>query len=262
MFDRPTAEIRFVEHLDWIDRVAAMACQDRSLPRADAEDFASWVKTKLMADNYGVIRNFRGESGLKTYLTTVVTRQFQEYLRERWGRWRTSAAAERIGPPAPELESLVYREGYSLPQAGEKLRTAGRTEMTDAELARVLERLPDRRVRRPMEVELESAEWVPDDGTAAADEALVAAETDARRRQILGALERAMEQLDPQDRVIMRLHFADGFTLADVARALRVEQKPLYRRVERLRKLLRALLEAEGIRAEDISGMLTEPGAP
>lgn len=37
---------------------------------------------------------------MKTYLAAVVMRQFHSYLRE--GRWRPSAA-ERLGPPAPEL---------------------------------------------------------------------------------------------------------------------------------------------------------------
>ena len=58
------------------------------------------------------------------------------------------------------------------------------------------------------------------------------------------------------------MHFAEGYTLADVARALRLEQKPLYRRVERLRARLRALLESAGLGGDDVRGLLYELDTP
>ena len=61
--------------------------------------------------------------------------------------------------------------------------------------------------------------------------------------------------------MIMRMHFADGFSVADVARALGLEQKPLYRRLERLRKLLRTYLEAEGIDGAEVREALSQQEA-
>jgi RNA polymerase sigma factor for flagellar operon FliA len=72
----------------------------------------------------------------------------------------------------------------------------------------------------------------------------------------MAALRRAMELLDPEDRMIVRMHFADGLTLAAVARALNVEQKPLYRRVEKLRAELQASLEGEGVHLSDVHDLL------
>ena len=63
-------------------------------------------------------------------------------------------------------------------------------------------------------------------------------------------------QLELEDQLIVQLHFAEGNTVADVARALRIEQKPLYRRVERLRVRLRALLESAGLSGDDVRGLL------
>jgi len=261
MCDRLNPEALFLEHLGWIDKVASIACSTRGVWGADAEDFTAFVRMKLVEDDYAVLRGFRGGSELKTYLSAVVARQFSTYRRAQRGRWRPSAAARRLGAPAMDLELLVQHDGYTLEQAGEKLRTAGRTTLSDAELARLLEKLPHRGPLRPVEVEpTRLLDATP--GVSQADERVVAAEAEARHGQMMGALARAMGQLDREDQLIVRMHFADGYTLADVARTLRLKQKPLYRRVERLRVRLRALLEAAGLRSGDVRGLLDGPEGP
>jgi RNA polymerase sigma factor (sigma-70 family) len=260
MPDRLKSEALFLEHLDWIDRASAITCSTRSVWGAEAEDFAAWIKIKLMEDDYAVFRHFRGESGLKTYLAMVIARQFREYWRERLGRWRPSAMAERLGSPAKDLEALVYRDRYSLPEAGEKLRTEGRTSLSNTELARLLQRLPRRSPLRPVEVASEPALAAAEDPSRP-DQGVVAAEAGLRHGEVMAALSRAMRQLEPEEQVIVRMHFADGHTLADVARTLRVEQKPLYRRVERLRNQLRGYLENSGIHSGDVREVLWEPEA-
>lgn len=246
MSDPKNPRILFEQHLDWIERVAAMTCSKAGIWGAEAEDFASFIQIRLIEDDYAIIRKHRGEATLKTYLATVVVRQFHDYWRERRGRWRTSAAANRLGPPAPDLEALVYRDGYRLDQAGEMLRTSGRTTMSDRELGRMLKELPEREPLRPREV---SADVVLDEqeGHERADDRVTGAEAEARERRLKSALEQAMARLEPEDRVIARMHLQDGMSLADVARALNLEQKPLYRRVNRLRDQLRKHLEAQGI---------------
>jgi len=249
MPDRQTPETVFLEHVDWIDRVAAITCKQHGVWDADAEDFASWMRMKVIENDYAIIRSFRGESGLKTYLSTVVTRQFYEHGRQRLGRWRVSAKAEQMGPPAPELETLVHRDGYTLAQAGEKLRTSGRTTLSDAELARLLNQLRDRAPLRPVEVPPTTRDDALTSAEAAsrADERVAAAEAQEERRRVIAALNRAMEGLASEDRIIAKMHLRDGFSVADVARALKLDQKPLYRRIDRLRARLRQFLEQEGV---------------
>jgi RNA polymerase sigma factor for flagellar operon FliA len=84
------------------------------------------------------------------------------------------------------------------------------------------------------------------------------AEAAAHRGQVLAVLERAMAQLDPEDRMIARMHVQDGYTLADVARALGLEPKPLYRRLHRIFKWLRGYLEANGVGRSDVQDVLWE----
>lgn len=246
MSDRPTPEQVFLANLGVIDRAVAYVCGKYRLSDAEAEDFSGWMRARLMEDDYAVFRGYRAEAALKTYISAVVSRQFHEYRRRIRGRWRPSTAALRLGPPAPRLEELVHRDRYSLREAGEKLRTEGHTTQTDMELARLLASLPPRTPLRPVEVSSESKVDAAE-GTFRADERVAAAEAEEEHDRVQGALARVMARLDPEERMIVRMHFQDGRTLAHVARALGLEQKPLYRRIDRLRARLREYLEAEGV---------------
>jgi RNA polymerase sigma factor for flagellar operon FliA len=249
MLDQLNPEAILVQHLDYLEKVAVKLCRNSGIHGADAEDFFTWAKIRLIEDDYAIIRKFRGESGIKTYLTTVLTRQLIAYLREQRGRWRPSAAAERLGPPADELERLVHHEGYALPAAAEKLRTEGRTTLSDAELRRLMAQLPDRDPLRPRVVSADAVVESP--GTAWADERVNDAETQARHDELKRRLDRVLEELSPEDRAIVSLYFKEGSSAADVARALKVDQKPLYRRIPKLKQRVRELLEREGISGAD-----------
>lgn len=252
----PTPEEIFVQHLPWIDKVAAIVCRRNGVWGDDAEDFASWTKMKLMEDDYAVFRKFEGKSKLETYIGTVVTRLFIHRDREERGRWRPSTEALRMGPPAPELEQLVHRDGYTVAQAGEKLRTAGVTGYTDHQLARLLASLRERTPMRPVQVSSSESVLEREQAPASADAGIVASETDAWRSEVLEALNRAMRRMEPEEQMIVRMHFGEGRTLAHVARALNIEQKPLYRRIDRLRDALRGHLEAEGLSPHDVRKLL------
>lgn len=241
-----SGERLFLEHLGLIRRVADITAARYGLSADEAEDFKGWVTLKLMEDNYALIRRFRGESAIKTYLAVVVSQQFHEHRRSTLqARWRPSAAARRLGPLAMRLERLVYHDGYTLAEAAEVLRTSEPDLPELPQLARLLAQLPVRVLHRPVQTSIDAAEReaTPDQ----ADTALGEEDAKRRRARVLATVERALGALPPEDGVIVRLHLANGLSLGDVARTLGLEQKPLYRRVEQLRATLRQQLKNEGI---------------
>jgi RNA polymerase sigma factor (sigma-70 family) len=254
MPSRTDLEALFLEHLPWINRVADLLSRRYTLSAADAEDFASWARMKLLEDDYAVLRKFRGESALNTYLTVVVSMLFREYRVSRWGRWRPSAAARREGPVAVRLETLVHRDGYGLDQAAELLRTSGDTDASRGELARILARLPGRAPLRPTEVGADELEHTA--ATASADDLTEYAESRAHRKHLMDALDRALNRLEHDDRVILRMRFWDDLSVADIARGLALPQKPLYRRIERALGALRGHLQADGITPDEVRALL------
>jgi RNA polymerase sigma factor (sigma-70 family) len=256
MLERLDPEGMLVSHLAWIEKTAAVVCRRNSVWGEDAADFASLVKLRLIEDDYAILRKFRGDSGLATYLAAVVVQLFQEHARSRWGRWRHSAAAERLGPVAKDLECLVLRDGLGLREAGEKIRSVGRTTASDLELARLLAQLPEREPMRPVEVGAEPLEWAI--APEPADGRVTLAEREAEKARVRGAVERVMARLEPEDRLIAEMHFADRVHISDVARALGVPQQSLYRRKERLKERLRREMEAEGLSGADVLNLQAE----
>ena len=73
---------------------------------------------------------------------------------------------------------------------------------------------------------------------------------------VIRALREAVELLPPDERVIARMRFWDDLSVADIARSLRIEQKPLYRKLESIQTRLRVWLEERGINRERAAEVL------
>lgn len=256
MADRQRLEAQFLECLPVVDRATGALSRRHGLREADAEDFASWVKLKLVENDYATLAKFRGESSISTYLTVVIAMLFRDYRVTRWGRWRPSAAARRCGNVAVRLEALVYRQGYPVRQAAEILRTSSDDTLSDGAVAKLLSRLPAREPLRPVPVGAEALEVIPAANTP--EDVLVGAAADERRAYMEEAMARAIERLDQEDRLMIRLRFWENLSVADIARALGTAQKPLYRRLERALAWLRRDLENEGLSAEEVQVLVEE----
>jgi RNA polymerase sigma factor (sigma-70 family) len=239
-----TGEALFLSRLADIERVISFVSARHHLPGVEADDFESHVKLKLIEDNYQILGRFEGRSSLRTYLTIVIQRLFLDYRTRAWGKWRPSAAATRTGAVAVLLERLTNRDGHGFEEACELMETNHQVTVPRSALEAIAGRLPIR-MRRRFEsdealADLQSDEPPVDNVIAERDRAAVAARLDA-------ALKAAIADLGAQDRLIIAMQFQDGRTLAEIARLLRLDQKALYRRVQRLMKALRGALEAHGI---------------
>ncbi len=239
-----TGEALFLSQLPVIERVISFVSSRHHLPGLEADDFASHVKLKLIEDDYGILRKFQGRSSIRTYLTVVIQRLFLDYRISAWGKWRPSAEAARGGAIAVLLEQLIGRDGYSFEEACELLETNHQVTASRSELAAIAGRLPIR-IRRRFESDAALAQMPSDQPPV--DDVIAEQERSATAARIAVALKSAMSGLDPQDRVILALRFEDGRSVVEVARMLRLDQKALYRRLDRVMKVLRSTLHQEGV---------------
>jgi RNA polymerase sigma factor (sigma-70 family) len=251
-----SGESMFLAHLDVIDRVTAFVAARNHLAAADADDFRSHVKLKLIEDDYAILIKFKGRSSLRTYLTVVIQRLFLDYRISAWGKWRPSAEAKRAGAVAMLLEQLQTRDGHTFEESCELLRAKHGVHASRAELEAIAARLPAR-IRKRFESD-DVLETVADAGPSV-DVLVVERERASTASQVDGALKAVMSSLDPQDRLILALRFEDGRTVADIAGLLRLDQKGLYRRLERLLAQLRTALEARGIQSSAVVEMFESP---
>jgi RNA polymerase sigma factor (sigma-70 family) len=157
---------------------------------------------------------------------------------------------------AIQLETLVYRDGHSFADAvvmlRERLALPADGESSDAALEALFGELPARTPRRWESDEgLEQmAAPVDPEGDVLSAERGVSAEDVSRR------LTEALCTLEPQDALVLRLRFAEGMKVVDIARRLGLEQRKLYGRIEKmLRSLRHAILDC-GITEEQVRDLL------
>lgn len=238
----------YLDHLDLIEEVIRFTTRRHRCSADEAAEFAGVARLALVENDYAVLAAFEGRSSLATYLSVVLQRQFLEFRIRKWGKWRPSAEAKRLGPVAIRLESLLVRDRLDLPTAVATLLQADPT-LTPAAIDDLAARLPPRTLRRFEDAEA-LAEMPSDE--ASPETQLLEDEAASRRRRATAALGASLRELPAQDRLVLRLRFAEGRRVVEIAQVLGLEARPLYRRIEALVKSLRQALAARGVHGDDL----------
>jgi RNA polymerase sigma factor for flagellar operon FliA len=241
------------ENLAVIERAIAFAARRHRLDPADAEEFAAVVKLKLVENDYAILRAFEGRSSFATFIGVVVQRMALDFRIHAWGKWHSSVEAKSLGPQAVELEKLLHRDDRSLDDAAPIM--AARHGLTRHALEALAAKLP-RRFPRHRDVDLEEAHSVAVTPSAEVEEPLLAIDRRAASDRVSTVMAGLMERLPDQDRLILQLRFEGGMSVADIARALLLDQKMTYRRIERNMRELRRELERTGIASGDVADLI------
>lgn len=255
MDPKATPEDTYLQHLQTIKRIASFVAHRNHLNADESGDFTQEVHKRLIDDDYAVIRKFEGRSKFSTYLTTVIERLFQQWRVEQWGKWRPSAEARRLGDKAVTLERLLTRDGYTFDEAVKVLTTPGGSQYRAAELEAIYLRLPPR-TPRPV---LVSDEVTPEIAAldTDADDRVEMHDRERSARRISAAVDRLLESMDPEDRLILQLRFWQALKAPDIARRLNIDQKRIYKRLDRLCLMMRRALESAGHGKAEIGTLLS-----
>ena len=244
----------YLENLPTIERVAAHVARRNHLRVDEAEDFVQEVCLRLMADDYAVIRKFEGRSLFATYLTTVIGRIYHQLRVEMWGKWRPSAKARQLGDKAITLERLLTRDNLTFDEAVKELTTPSGSQFTAAELEAIHLRLP-RRTPRPR---LVAEDTIPDIAAVEDEDPVERQDRECARRKVNAEVDRLMDSMDAEDRLILQMRFWHEVKVTDIARRLQIDQKKLYKRLDRLFGAMRRELERAGFQKSDLASLLGE----
>ena len=242
-------------NLDLIERLVRFVARRHHLSFGDTEEFASIVRLKLVENDFAILRKFEGRSTLSTYLTVVIDRLYQDFSIARWGKWRPSAQARRLGEVAILLERMIVRDGATFDESVGTLQTNHGVSETREQLRQMLLALPAR-----------GARWGTARGQTAdnahdgfADPSFRSQEDQTEAERVSVALAEAVAALSADDQRILKLRFEDNRTIAEISAILRLETRGLYRRVQSLMRGLRSSLEAHGVSHGDILTLVGHP---
>ena len=104
---------------------------------------------------------------------------------------------------------------------------------------------------------------VPDDAApeiiavdADADDRVEMHDRERAARKIAVAVDRLLETMDAEDRLILELRFWQTLKVPEIARRLSMDQKKIYKRLERLFLGMRRALEEAGVGKAEIGTLL------
>ncbi|HEX4964147.1 MAG TPA: hypothetical protein VF173_25200 [Thermoanaerobaculia bacterium] len=239
-------------HLDLIQRQLHRLGWRSGLPDHEAEEFRSWALFKLVEDDYRILGRWEGRSSFPTFLTVALVNLMRDYRTHVWGKWRPCAASRRWGQAGTLLERLLVRDGLAGDEALERLRTEQGISFSPEEMAQLVAALPRRPERR--RVSEEELLRIPIDGHVESRiEERERASTTNRLRKLLVPL---LQALPAEDRLVLRLHFFEGLSMAAISRILSRPQRELYSVRDRCLTKIRRSLDEAGLGSNQVSGLI------
>jgi RNA polymerase sigma factor (sigma-70 family) len=261
--DREAAWRRLVD--DYSGLVLAVIA--RYNPNQDARmDAYLYVLEQLAADDMRRIRRY-GQGSVErpcqfsTWLKLVVRNLYFDWFRHRHGRKSVPKEIQKLDERAQRIFKLVYWESYTPREAFEILRTSDSAVNYEAflealsEIDTRLTGINRAKIHRdflravgPMSLDLDMEAGPPVEAQAAVESIKPDQETAAAEER--EALWRLLEELEPEERLIVRLRFYEGMTAKQIAAVLpSLEPMEIYRRIDKICNKLAKSARALGVDA-------------
>lgn len=243
------------EHFALIRQRLERIGRSSGLPAQDAEELQSWAMNRLIENDYRILGSWEGRSSFSTYLNVVLSNLLRDYRIHIWGKWRPTAAARREGPEAILLEQLWHRDRLPLAEAVDRMVSEHKVALSRDEIERLAARLPQKTERR----------WVGEEELLkVAVDGRVEERVEDDERARLAARVRAelvprLRTLPAEERLLLKLCYRDGLTVAAVSSILGRPQKELYSMRDRCLRRLRQALESLGLCPEQVLGLIGSP---
>lgn len=260
-----------VDHLPYIERQCRRAAEFPGSYRsaADLDNEADHLLTEVIdhvkADDFKVLRDFRGNSKLTTYLTTVISNLVVDIIRTRKGRSRANERARELGPVAEQLHKLVFGLGYTLADAHGHLVLSSGIDESEDELGEMLHHMRGRSGISPSatagwpyqgrEVLVnDEVEVIVPDPAKSAEGQLIDNQREQQREQIFFEL---MEGLSGEERFMIRLRFPasdndNPKSVREIAVLLGQTEKAVDNRLRRILMRCRETLLRRGLSLDDL----------
>lgn len=247
----------YANQLKQIDEAISIICRKHGMSRDEAKDFSQHVHLQLMEDDYKKLRAYKGNSSLKTYLHTVISRIFIDQVRVKW---HPSTEAVRMGAAAIELEKLIYRNQYAVHEACQILASNPATAMDENAARDILGRLPWK-TPRPTRIDDSEERLMSVRDTAHDPETLITRKQQHQKKQkLIAIIGDIISSLSGEDKLLIKLLFINGHRISEISRLLGKDDRQLYKRTQTILRGLREAMADAGIGEGDIREILDKTG--
>jgi len=212
--------LKFIEHQCFrVIRQQLKNLQDlnvRENIENEAIELSNLVIDTLQKDNYKVLRQFKGNSKLTTYITAIIARKAVDQIRKKRGRNRREEENIPRSNVMPGPDTVV-KEGFLI-------------HSEDMEENVVI---PDT-TNNPEKIFMDS---------------------ESNEKQT-AAIREVIDELDGEERLILRMRFPDNEEektgrIDRIAHAVGVSEKAVYKRISKIMEKCRNLLKEKGVTAND-----------
>jgi RNA polymerase sigma factor (sigma-70 family) len=237
----------------------------------EALELSNLVLDTLQRDNYHVLRQFKGNARLSTYIITIVARQAVDMVRKKLGRSREKERARRYGKLGLLIYEKIIREGRTVSAAYPELTACDGITESMEEVETILRKIKGRKSNPPSPLETGANPVVKEGLSLKADgsekEEVVIPDThsdpqellmkEQQNRKVEEAVRETIAQLSGEERMVLRMRFPAGEgepprKIEQVSKLLGISQKAAYKRIDRLLKKCRRLLEEKGVSSHDL----------
>jgi RNA polymerase sigma factor (sigma-70 family) len=231
----------------------------------EALELSGQVLDTLQKDDYRVLRQFKGNSKLSTYLTTIVARHAVDMVRKKRGRGREKERAQAFGETGLMVYELVMVQGCGCGEAHARLQNEHGVQVPLEEIEAMVDKIKGKRPDQPTGPVVKEA--MP--GKEGDKDAFIIADTSAepagqmeeeeRMEMVDDVVKGIIRDLNGEERLILRMRFPTGSgddkkpaKVAAIAKALGITEKATYKRITRILKKCRAILEQKGVAVDDL----------
>ena len=254
-------------HWETINRLAVRRFPQGTL----AEEAALYVMDGLARDDWRRLRLFGGRSTLTTYIVALTLRLLEDFARLRFGRIKPPLWLRSLGGIWLTLFRLLCLERFSPADAAALVGEGQPHQERAAEQAayRILGEIPECGSQRGEQTEFDESMLIPEqESDCSAQESHLAQTERHHLFSLLGRLlfdgepgsgidplllERLATmtvQLDPKERLLLKLCYRDGMAVAEAGRMLGWNRHQVHGRLRRLLERLRQQFAAAGLAEE------------
>ena len=263
------------EYLEFIEKQCYKAVHKRLNPGAlpggdltvenEALELSNRVMDKLKDKNCRVLRQFKGNSRLSTYITAIIANQAVDLIRKKRGRGREKERAKQFGDRGLQIYELAVVEGRSPSEIFRIIESDRGISLSQEDIEMMVDKIKGKRnsdisieennhtVKKGSFVD-EKGEPVVPDLKSNPEETFLVKQQREKRMEIFNHI---ISRLNGEERLILKMRFhlddMDGSAKIErISEVLGISKKAVYSRIGRTLKKCKDMIQQMGVNIDDL----------